>query len=361
MERLFKLFVRPLVLGPVVLALLAGGVAAIALRREAPGAGLRAVAPESRAIGSENTRLPRLPTPAPKPAPKPAPRKAPVPAPRVPASGPADLAAFRGLGAWVDLYDYGTLEPEASVAHMDAHGVRTVYLQTARWNEPDPASSDVLAGAATAERWVHAAHRRGLKVVGWYLPAYDDLGRDLRRTIAIATYRTSRGQRFDGLAIDVEYKGQVASPSQWNPAVLAHARSVRAAVGGRYPVAAIVPAPIGMATRPQRWAGFPWRELAAVSDVFMPMSYWTFRDGCPEVPEHCAFGYTKGNIEQVRALTGRPDIPLHVIGGVGNECTTAEVVDFVRAAREAGVLGGSLYDYRTTTSAFWGHLGRLNL
>lgn len=33
----------------------------------------------------------------------------------------------------------------------------------------------------------------------------------------------------------------------------------------------------------------------------------------------------------------------------------------MRAALDAGVVGGSLYDYRTTSAAFWVSLARLNL
>src|SRR5206468_4259563 len=115
--------------------------------------------------------------------------------------------------------------------------------------------------------------------------------------------RTSTGQAFDALGIDIEYRAQVASLTAWNAAVAEHARRVRSVLGRRYPIAAIVPAPLQMEVRPEHWAGFPWGSLAGSSDIFMPMAYWSFRNDCPEKPEHCAYGYTKGSVEKIRALT----------------------------------------------------------
>jgi hypothetical protein len=150
------------------------------------------------------------------------------------------------------------------------------------------------------------------------------------------------------------------SLAAWNAAVAEHARRVRALVGRRYPIAAIVPAPLAMEVRPEHWAGFPWHSLAASSDLFMPMAYWSFRDDCSSVPEHCAYGYTKGNVDRVRSLTGKPHVPVHVVGGVGDAITAEEVARFVSAARQVSVYGGSLYDYQTTKPEWWAELKKLN-
>jgi hypothetical protein len=197
--------------------------------------------------------------------------------------------------------------------------------------------------------------------------------RDVRRTVAIARFRTSDGQSFDGLGVDIEDKCEVkgsacdkVKPSStmdaagWNAGIVTHMRRVRAAVGSRYPMAGIVPAPLGMAIRPSHWSGFPWRSLPDGFDVLMPMAYWSYRDDCESVPEHCAYGYTKGNVQQVRALTGDATIPVNVLGGVADSITTQEVHDYVRAARETGSIGGSLYDFRTTKSEYWAALSALN-
>ncbi|HVL33682.1 MAG TPA: hypothetical protein VM600_08915, partial [Actinomycetota bacterium] len=102
------------------------------------------------------------------------------------------IAAFKGLGAWIDLYDYGIDIPNA-VADMDARGVRTLYIQTARYTTTDRIADPVKLG-----RWIDEAHARGIKVIGWYFPAYgDNLAEDLRKLRAIVTFRTPAGRAMD--------------------------------------------------------------------------------------------------------------------------------------------------------------------
>jgi hypothetical protein len=290
------------------------------------------------------------PTPSARAAPKPKPKRAPGPS----------IGAFRGLGAWVDTYDYDDIpDPVAAVADMKARGVKTLYIQTGRWNKPDKDASEPFADRAVLERWIHAAHAQKMKIVGWYLPAYDDMTRDVRRTRAIALYRTALGQRFDALGIDIEYRAQV-SRDEFNAGVADHVRRVRLLLGSKYPIAAITPAPLQMEIRPEYWAGFPWRSLAEHSDVFMPMAYWSFRHDCDSNPAHCAYGYTRGSVEKIRELTGKPNVPVHVLGGVADAITAQEVVDFVKAATDTNVYGGSLYDYFTTKPEYWVPLEKLN-
>ena len=357
MRRVARFVVRPVVVGPLAAALIAAGIGALAVRSRAaaprPASSLVALPTDAPEMGFR-APPPFTPPPAPKPKPKPV-----VHAAAKTPAGP-NLIAFRGLGSWVDLYDYPKLDPETSVADMHARGVKTLYLQTARWNKPDPTSSEAFMDPVLMDRWLTAAHASGMRVIGWYLPAYDNMLRDIRRTRAIAVYRSTTGQRFDALAIDVEYKQQMPSLAAWNAAIIEHITRVRSLVGSRYPIGAIVPAPLAMAVRPENWTGFPWRPLAGAANVFLPMAYWSFRDDCSSDPEHCAYGYTKGNVEQVRALTGKPSVPIHVIGGVGDAIADADVARFVAAAQAAHVYGGSLYDYQTTKPAWWAVLAKLN-
>jgi hypothetical protein len=256
---------------------------------------------------------------------------------------------FGGLGAWVDLFDFEALDPVAAVADMAARGVRTLYLQTGRYNTATIV--DPLVGP-----WLVAAHDAGLEVVGWYLPAYRRMSKELRRTTAIASYEYA-GHRFDALGIDIEYKGVVRYPPRWNARAVEHAEAVRAALGARYPIAVIVPPPLQMQVAPLMWAGFPWKELARPSDVVMLMSYWSFRD-CPKVPDHCALPFTHKNIELTRALIDL-ERPIHVIGGVGDSVNAREIEDFVAGAVQADAFGASIYDYRTTKERFWASLAKL--
>jgi hypothetical protein len=260
------------------------------------------------------------------------------------------LDVFRGLGAWVDLYDF-RLNPRATVARLARHGVGTLYIQTGRSNTAY--GLDPRSGA-----WLREAHRAGLRVVGWYLPTYADVRLDLRRTVAIQRARFG-ADRFDGLGIDIEVQSAVRSHAVWNRRVVALSTLVRRAVGPRYPVAAIQPPPLQMRLAPRTWAGYPWRSLAGVSDTMMLMSYWSYRRDCPQRPLHCPYRFTRQNVALTRRLTGRPDVLVHVIGGVGSDINPRELAEFVRAAKDARADGASIYDVATTASAFWPQLSAL--
>jgi len=262
------------------------------------------------------------------------------------------IAMFRDLGAWVDLYDY-SLDPATAVADLASHGVDTVYLQTARYS-----SSDDIVYPSDVGHWLEAAHAKGIKVVGWYLPAYSEyMATDVRRTIAIATYRSPAGHRFDALAVDIEYKGATSSLDEFNTGIVSHLDQVRAGVGTSYTIGAIVPSPVGMSLSPGSWAGFPWSAIGDRTHVVLPMAYWSYRTDCPSNPAHCPYQYAIDNVAQAKTLSG---LPVHIIGGVGNDVIDTEVGEFADGVLAAHAYGGSLYDYRTTAAAFWPALEKLN-
>ena len=260
------------------------------------------------------------------------------------------LHVFGGLGAWVDLYDYEHLHPARTVRLLKRKGVRTLYVQTG-W--PSTRSPVVPA----AGRWLVAGHRAGLKVVGWYLPHYRNLREDVRRTIAIARYRR-HGHRFDGLGIDVEFRGALRSRATWMRRVAHHSRIVRAR-RPRFPIASIPPTPLQMQVAPSYWKGFPWRAVAKNSDAILLMSYWSDRSGCPRIRRHCAYEFTKRNVRLTRRLSGVPRMPIHIIGGVGDSISGKQLRAFVRGAIDGGADGASIYDLVTTRRAWWRPLGKL--
>jgi hypothetical protein len=266
---------------------------------------------------------------------------------------------FRHLGTWVDVFDYAALDPWPTIGDMDARGVRTLFLATARFN-----SADDVYDADEAGEWLDVAHAAGLKVVGWYLPAYGDMERDVRRTVAIAEFTSPGGQRFDAVGVDIERFDEV-SRQEFNVRLVEHLSRVRSATGAM--IAAITPSPY--TTEPgNNWEGFPWSAVGARSDVVIPMALWSFRDNCPG-PERCPFtrdqvyAWVRDQTEQTRALTRRP---VHVEGGVDDPgventpVTPRRVEYFVNAVLDGGAIGGSHYDYRTTDAALWPILDGLN-
>ena len=268
-----------------------------------------------------------------------------------------DLTIFKGLGTWVDLYDYGTgsgLDPSTAVPAMHAHGVRTIYIETARYNSSSAFDFPTAIGA-----WVEAAHANGMKIVGWYLPAYSTyLNNDVSRTVAIATYRSPAGQGFDGLGIDIEYKTSGQARSAWFNDIATHLARVRTGVTAAFPVGGIIVPPLAMDIYPSSWSGFPWAALGANANIVIPMGYWSYRTDCSTDPSHCPYQYSLGNINEARTRSG--GLPVHLIGGIADSVTSQGVTDFIKATHDARAYGASLYDYRTTPSGFWSILAGAN-
>lgn len=275
--------------------------------------------------------------------------------------GPADaqtpdVRAFRGLGTWVDVYDYvpgfrsdGGPPPVTAktVDDMAELGVRTLYLQAA---QDDDRIEGATVDPALLRAFVRRAHDNGIRVVAWYLPKFDDLPADLRRIRAIARFRVD-GRGFDGIALDLEWTQGVPDPQERNAAAVKLSRQARDAVGER-PLGAIALDPVLLEdVNPLYWPDYPWKRLAPSYDVWLPMSYWTNRNESSGYRD--GFVYTDENIKRVRKHIDDRDAHVHPIGGIGNQALPEDYTGFVRAARERDAIGWSVYDYGTTVSPSW--------
>ena len=258
-----------------------------------------------------------------------------------------DIEAYRGLGAWVDIFDrtlYG--DPEGTVATLSAHGVKTLYLQTATYRFPGPIRYPDLAG-----RFVDAAHAAGIRVVGWYVPDFADLRRDFEWSMAAVNFASPGGERFDSFALDIEVTA-VTDPTERANRLLELSRQLRTAVGPSYPLGAITPSPLRSAGY---WPVFPDAELAQLYDVYLPMAYWSYQAN----GEAGAHDYTSRSIGVVRTETGRPDMPIHMIGGLAEGSEAEESRGFVSAINAGGVIGASLYDAASSGAEDWTALADL--
>jgi hypothetical protein len=266
------------------------------------------------------------------------------PAASVAATTIRSVAAYRGLGAWVDLYDNAAWDHSgALVADLTGHGVRTLYVETSNYGWPVGVNRPGALGRIL-ER-CHAAH---IRVVAWYLPDFAHLVRDYARSKAAIKFRSVGGQRFDSFALDIE--ASIVRPvSTRTSRLVTLSRRLRALVGDSYPLGGIIPSPYGMSRSATYWPGFPYKRIAAVYDVILPMGYYTYHgDGYAN-----AYDDTRQNVAILRERTGDPAIPIHMIGGVATYSTSTETRAFVRAVRETGCLGASLYDWATSRAANW--------
>ena len=264
-------------------------------------------------------------------------------APDIPAR---TVAAYEGAGAWVDVYDIGavpgetaTVTPDDIDAMADA-GVRTLYLQAARddgTDQPAVTAPDVVA------QFLVRAHERGMRVVGWYLPRFDDVDRDLEHLQAIDRFEVL-DDRFDGVAVDIEWRDSVDDPAERSARLVELSEGLRASVGGDA-LGAIVLAPVHLeVVNPGFWPRFPWEELAPLYDAWLPMGYWSDRTTASGY-RHAAT-YTTENLRRLGDNLG-DDVAVHAIGGLGAESTPDDVAGFVAAAQAEGAVGASIYDWAT--------------
>jgi hypothetical protein len=253
--------------------------------------------------------------------------------------------AYAGLGTWVDIFATSTwAQPERAVTAMARHGVRTLYLQTGNYSQP----SDLVRSRAVG-RFVDAAHAAGLQVVAWYLPSLADPVQDRRRALAAIRFRTARGERFDSFALDIE--ASLVHPV-WlrNERLLRLSAQLRAAVGPRYALGAITPGPVGLRRHPRYWPGFPYRQLARFYNAFLPMAYFT------DAHIHGARRarrYLAADVAGIRARSGNPHVPIHLIGGIAGTMSAADTTGFMRAVADCSPVGFSLYEFPLTRRATW--------
>jgi hypothetical protein len=256
----------------------------------------------------------------------------------------ATLQVYGGLGSWLDIFAVGAWsKPDAIVAAAKAHGVQTLYLQTSNYSQ----ASDIAKPAALG-RFVDAAHAAGLKVVAWYLPGLFDPRLDARRTLAAVRFRSAHGEAFDGFGLDIE--ASIVEPvSVRNARLLALARLLRRSVPSTYPLGAIIPSPVGMRRHPHYWPRFPYAGLARSFDAFLPMAYFSYYEHTPAG----AYDYARSVVLAIRAGTGRPDEPIHVIGGSSDDIAPSTLAGFVRAVSDCAAQGISLYAFPQTSAGDW--------
>jgi hypothetical protein len=259
----------------------------------------------------------------------------------------ASQEAFRGAGAWIDIWDGRLLvDPAQTVDDLSLNGVRTIYVETANYRTPPTGSFGDPVGVTAL---IDAAHAQGMKVVAWYLAGFTDLRRDLRRSLDAIRFTTFAGGHFDAFALDIE-AGLVRSIARRNRRARLLSSRIRRVVGKEYPLGAIVPDQRSTSSsQPSLWPRFPYRRLRRYYDVFLPMAYSSGRGrGASFV-----YGYTAGNVGYLRLATGDPTLRVHVIGGIADRLGSAEDRAVVQAAQDLGALGASFYKVRLSGAGEW--------
>ena len=252
---------------------------------------------------------------------------------------------YRGLGTWIDIYDHEVWRhPTRSVRRMAAHGIRTIYLQTSNYSRNQP-----FVHREGVETVLDTADELDLEVVAWYLPGFADVPTDLHRTMRSIALRTTKGNAFDSFALDIE-SPEVRRPIVRTRRLLRLSEEIRRRAGAEYPLGAIVASPHRLVrTDPYFWPGFPWRRLAELYDVMLPMTYYTYRVRGPAD----AAWYTAQNVQIIRQETSGMKVPIHVVGGISFDATGPETQGFVRTVEHKHVIGASYYTFPGITLDQW--------
>jgi hypothetical protein len=272
--------------------------------------------------------------------------------PAMPSASGGEPSVYSGIGSWVDLFASRAREhPEAVVASLRREGVQTLYLETSNYSQ-----SEAIVDPAAVGRFVDAAHAAGIHVVAWYLPAFASPARDLSRALAAIRFRSPRGERFDSFALDIE-ASVVRSVALRNARLLSLLAAIRRAAPTGYAIGAIIPSPVGMRRHPHYWPGFPYRGVARLVDVFLPMAYFThYTDTRAGVS-----AYIRGVVEAIRDRTGDSRVAIHVIGGIADHVDRSGLAGFREAVSACEVAGVSLYAYLETSASEWSLLRQIPL
>lgn len=273
----------------------------------------------------------------------------PPPPPPAPSPSFARAQVFAGFGVWWDVWDWSpsfissrnpSAKPALGLADVDwlgAVGVQTLYIQTATFRHPD-----IMLDRALLRRIIDRAHARGIRVVGWYLPEFLDVDADLARLEAIADFG------FDGLGIDIE---STANPDveQRSANLIAETAHLRRTRPGLAMAAIPVTSVIWESLNRSWWPDFPYRELSKHYDAWMPMAYFTLRDGEWRDP----YRYTVESVTRLREMTGRPDLHVHPVGGEAAGTTVEDLFYMNLAVSETNSIGASIYDAKSTPPNLW--------
>ena len=266
-----------------------------------------------------------------------------------------DVQVYAGFGAWVDTYDYvptyaGPNPPvtPGTVDQLAAKGVRTIYLQPVRNDAKTP---DGLVDPDLLSTFLARAHAKGIAVVGWSTPRFADVAFDLDRLLKIARF-DHKGQRFDGIAVDIEDNETVPTATTRTANLVELSRQLRTTLGPQATIGAIVMPAVQLdIVNPEFWPGFPWGDLRPLYDVWMPMTYWTTRDEASGWRD--AERYTTESVRLMREHLLDPEARVHPIGGIADKTSADDVTGFLRALAATKAIGGSLYDVATTGDPVW--------
>ena len=252
-----------------------------------------------------------------------------------------------GKGMWLTLGTTTGNDPDVVIRAAQRNGISHLYLEAA-------ISPLGFHGKQVVGPLVDAAHRHGMTIVAWVYPYLYDVAADVALTRQVAGFRTPSGQRFDGVAADVERDVYL-----WN--VRAYSQLVRYYLGPSYLL-------VGVTYPPQSFPTFPFGEMARSYNVLAPMDYWHQTKTETGLDYgHMRYGYDYGYryaLDSIRAIRATGvHVPIAPIGQTFDDFgrlemgphapSQAEITGFLQGSRAGGAIGASFFQWMTATDSEW--------
>ena len=233
----------------------------------------------------------------------------------------------------------------SGVASLARRGVSTLYIQTSKQS-----GTALLLDPTVLKKFVSECHRHSIAVVGWYLPALNNLDLDVSRLVAM------RDVGVDAIGVDIETTNY--APAERSRRQLQVLERLRQRVGRGTGIGGVGYPNMQLKQFPSIWPNFPWARVSALCDVLLPMSYWTFRRSRAPYWDN-GFRYTEENFKMFSQLTGRNGNTIHSIGGMSSDLLAGQAADMARAVAKYRGMGASLYEWSGTSSRAWSELAPL--
>jgi hypothetical protein len=255
------------------------------------------------------------------------------------------VAPLSGVGMWFvpDSREYGVAAAVKVAEAARANGLSHLYVEVGT-------STGGFWGARWLDELLPAARTAGVRVIGSVYACLNNVANDLALSLEVARYRTSDGLALDGLTADVEETLVAENVQAYGELLRHHLGDDYLMVATTYP--------------PESWFAprYPWPALARSWNAVAPMAYWRQMESRAFTASE-VYAYTQRNVAKVRTLAGRPDLPVEMLGQLfemgrplllGPDPPTAgEVEAAAVAARDAGAVGISFFDWTRATPAHW--------
>ncbi|MGZ3496287.1 MAG: hypothetical protein ACXVAG_12955 [Vulcanimicrobiaceae bacterium] len=244
---------------------------------------------------------------------------------------------------------YGKMNPKEIVDRAVRSGLHYVELRTAYgayWEvtpEAKPTMDAIIDGLA--------AH--GIGTIGWTVPR--DTGfQDLQASVRTAYYRTAKGTRLTGLAIDVERGDDfLGDDPQGLMALWRYMQYLREAMGPKYLLVATVEDAYLEHLDNKK---YPFAQVAQYSDVLQPMSYWRMMRRKPTNPEQVRT-LLRASYEKLIYESGRK-LPVSIGGQTTAEGRNGyppgdEITASLDISKQVGAIGECFFDWDGTQPYQW--------